>query len=164
MAADGGKRKPTAKSYPHPPYSGNRPSTPTPQNPCQSKHPQAIRSPQIRAGAKSTLATTCDPYRSNLKRKTYGVAVRGKSLVAYHRNRPAGNHPRPRLAHPNPARELADFLRGPSIGRIIKAITSGEVNCLSGSCEPTRRHPNPRSRPRYSTPHEALMDATDTSP
>jgi hypothetical protein len=75
--------------------------------------------PKIRAGAKSNLATTCDPYRSNLKRKTYGVAVRGRSRVAYHGNRPAGNHPRPRLAHPNPARELADLLaRGTSIGRI----------------------------------------------
>ena len=45
--------------------------------------------------------------------------MRGKSRITYNGNRPAGNHPRPRLAHPNPARELADFLaRGPSIGRI----------------------------------------------
>jgi hypothetical protein len=77
--------------------------------------------PQIRAGAKSNLATTSDPHRSILQRKTYGVAMRGKSRVTYHGNRPAGNHPRPRLAHPNPARELADLLaRGASVGRFAQ--------------------------------------------
>ena len=81
-------------------------------------HKQSAR-PEIRADAKSNLAATSDPHRSNPKRKTYGMAVRGKSRVAYHGNRPAGNHSRPRLAHPNPARELADLLaRGASIGRI----------------------------------------------
>jgi hypothetical protein len=75
--------------------------------------------PQICAGTKSNLAATNDPHRSNPKRKTYGVALRGKSRVAYHGNRPAGNHPRPWLAHPNPARELAYLLaRGALIGRI----------------------------------------------
>jgi MobA/MobL family len=75
--------------------------------------------PQIRAAKKPNLAPTSDTHRSRLQRKTYGVAVRGRSRVAYHGNRPAGNHPRPRLAHPNPARELADLLaRGASIGRI----------------------------------------------
>ncbi len=77
---------------------------------CQSKRPQTIR---------ANLAATSDPHRPTLKRKTYGVAVRGKSRITYHGNRPAGNHPQPRLAHPNPARELADLLaRGASIGRI----------------------------------------------
>ena len=66
--------------------------------------------PQIRAGTKSTLATASDPDRSNPKRKTYGVAVRGKPRVTYHGNRPVGNHPWTRLAHTNPARELADFV------------------------------------------------------
>jgi hypothetical protein len=74
---------------------------------------------QIRTDAKSNLAATSDPHRSTLKRKTYGVAVRGTSRVTYHRNRPAGNYPRTRFAHSNPARELADLLaRGASIGRI----------------------------------------------
>jgi hypothetical protein len=81
-------------------------------------HKQSGRS-EIHADAKSQLAATSDADRSNPKRKTYGMAVRGKSRVAYHGNRPAGNHSRPRLAHPNSARELADLLaRGPSIGRI----------------------------------------------
>ena len=81
-------------------------------------HKQSAR-PQIRADAKSNLGAASDPHRSTLKRKTYGLAVRGKSRITYHGNRPAGNHPRPRLAHPNPARELADLLaRGASIGRI----------------------------------------------
>jgi len=47
------------------------------------------------------------------------MAVRGESRVTYHGNRPPGNHPRPRLAHSDPARELANLLaRGASIGRI----------------------------------------------
>ena len=84
----------------------------------RNAHKQSAR-PQIRAGAKSNLAATSEPHRSTFKRKTYGLAVRGKSRITYHGNRPAGNHPRPRLAHPNPARELADLLaRGASIGRI----------------------------------------------
>ena len=75
--------------------------------------------PQIRADAKPNLAATSDADRSSLKRKTYGVAVRGESRVTYHGNRSARNHPRPRLAHPNSARELASLLaRGASIGRI----------------------------------------------
>ena len=81
-------------------------------------HKQSAR-PQIRADAKSNLAAASDPHRSTFKRKTYGMAVRGKSRITYHGNRPAGNHPRPWLAHSNPARELADLVaRGPSIGRI----------------------------------------------
>ena len=84
----------------------------------RNSHKHSAR-PQIRADAKSNLAATSDPHRSTFKRKTYGVAVRGKSRVTYHGNRPAGNHSRPRLAHSNPARELADLLaRGASIGRI----------------------------------------------
>jgi hypothetical protein len=47
------------------------------------------------------------------------MAVRGESRVTYHGNRPTGNHSRPRLAHSDSARELADLLaRGASIGRI----------------------------------------------
>ncbi len=81
-------------------------------------HKQSAR-PQIRAYPKSNLAPASDPHRSIPKRKTYGMAVRGKSRITYNGNRPAGNHPRSRLAHPNSARELADFLaRGASIGRI----------------------------------------------
>jgi hypothetical protein len=84
----------------------------------RNAHKQSVP-PQIRAGAESNLAATSDPYRPTLKRKIYGVAVRGKSRITYHGNRPTGNHPRLRLAHPNPARELADLLaRGASIGRI----------------------------------------------
>ena len=109
----------------------------------RNAHQQSAR-PQIRAGAESHLAATSDPDRSTIKRKTYGMAVCGKSRVTYHGNRLAGNHPRPRPAHPNPARELADFLaRGASIGRVAPAITSGEVNCLSGSCEPLDLSSNP---------------------
>ena len=75
--------------------------------------------PQIRADAKPNLAATSNPHRSDSKRKTYGMAVRGESRITYHGNRPPGDHPRPRLAHSNPARELADLLaRGASIGRI----------------------------------------------
>jgi hypothetical protein len=75
--------------------------------------------PRIHAGAKPNLAATSDPHRSSLKRKTYRMAVRGESRVAYHGNRPTGNHSRPRLAHSDPARELADLLaRGASVGRI----------------------------------------------
>ncbi len=75
--------------------------------------------PQIRANAKSNLAGTRDAHRSESKRKTYGVAVRGASRIAYHGNRSARNHPWARLAHSDPARELADLLaRGASIGRI----------------------------------------------
>ena len=93
--------------------------------------------PQIRRGKKPNLAPASDAHRSSLKRKTYGVALRGESRVTYHGNRPPGNHPGPRLAYSDPARELARLLaRGASIGQIFQAITSGEVNCLSGSCEP----------------------------
>ena len=77
--------------------------------------------PKIRAGAKSNLATTGEPHRSTFKRKTYGLAVRGKSRITYHGNRPTGNHSKPRFAHPNPARELGYLLaRGASIGRIAQ--------------------------------------------
>ncbi|HEY5811321.1 MAG TPA: hypothetical protein VIT23_01540, partial [Terrimicrobiaceae bacterium] len=59
--------------------------------------------------------------RSVLQRKTYGVALRGESRVTYHGNRPPGNHSGPRLAHPDPARELVHLLaRGASIGRITQ--------------------------------------------
>ena len=69
--------------------------------------------------AKSNLARASDPHRSTFKRKTYGLAVRGKSRITYHGNRPTGNHPRPWLARSNPARELANLLaRGSTIGRI----------------------------------------------
>jgi MobA/MobL family len=75
--------------------------------------------PQIRAGKKSNLAATSDPHRCKPKRKTYGMAVRGKSRVTYYGNRSPGDHPGPRLARSDPARELADLLaRGASIGRI----------------------------------------------
>jgi hypothetical protein len=75
--------------------------------------------PQIRAGKNPNLVATSNPHRSDSKRKTYGMAVRGKSRVTYHGNRPSGNHPRPRLTLSDPARELADLLaRGASIGRI----------------------------------------------
>ena len=74
---------------------------------------------EIRADAKPNLATKSHANRSKPKRQTYGLAVRGKSRLAYHRDRPSGNHSRTRLAHSNPARELADLLaRGASIGRI----------------------------------------------
>jgi MobA/MobL family len=74
---------------------------------------------QIRADAKSNLAATSNPHRSDSKRKTYGMAMPGKSRVTYHGNRPARNHPRPRLTRSDPARELANLLaRGASIGRI----------------------------------------------
>ena len=74
--------------------------------------------PQIRAGKNQNLVATGDAHRSDSKRKTYGMAVRGESRVTYHGNRSFGNHPRPRLAHSDPARELADLLaRGASVGR-----------------------------------------------
>jgi hypothetical protein len=84
----------------------------------RNTHKQSAR-PQIRARTKSTLAAASDPHRSTFKRKTYGMAARGESRVTYHRNRPSGDYPWPRLAHSNPARELAHLLaRGASIGRI----------------------------------------------
>ena len=52
-------------------------------------HKQSAR-PQIRADAKSNLAAASDPHRSTFKRKTYGLAVRGKSRITYHGNRSAG--------------------------------------------------------------------------
>ncbi|HEY5704032.1 MAG TPA: MobA/MobL family protein [Terrimicrobiaceae bacterium] len=74
---------------------------------------------QISAGTKSNLEGTHKARRSNPERQTHGVAVRGKPRVAHHGNRLAGNRSRTRLAHPNPARLLADLLaRGASIGRI----------------------------------------------
>ena len=45
------------------PHSGNRPSTPTPQTPCQSKRPQTIRSPanprrcEVKSGSSERLAS-----------------------------------------------------------------------------------------------------------
>ena len=75
--------------------------------------------PQIRADAKSNLAATGDAHRSESKRKTYGVAVRGASRITYHGNRAPGDRPRPRLAYSDPARELAHLLaRGAPIERI----------------------------------------------
>jgi MobA/MobL family len=99
-------------------------------------HRQSTRS-KIRRDKKSSLAATSNPHRSKPKRQTYGMALRGKSRLTYHGNRPAGNHPRPRLAHSNPARELADLLaRGASIGRIAPGHHFRGGHCLSGSCEP----------------------------
>ena len=103
-----------------PPHGGNRTvnSNTSKTMPIESptNNPLNRKSAQTRSPIWQERATRIDP---SLKRKTYGVAVRGKSRVAYHGNRPAGNHPRPRLAHPDPARELADLLaRGASIGRI----------------------------------------------
>ncbi len=73
--------------------------------------------PQIHSTEKPGLETARKSHRP--KRQTYGVAVRGKPGAAGHGNRPAGNRSWTRLAHPNPARELADLLaRGASIGRI----------------------------------------------
>jgi MobA/MobL family len=75
--------------------------------------------PQIRAGKKPNLAATGDAHRSDSKRKTYGVALRGTSRITYNGNRPPRDHPGPRLAHSDPAGELACLLaRGASIGRI----------------------------------------------
>ena len=77
--------------------------------------------PKIRADARCNLAATSDADRSGLKRKTYGVALRGESRVAYHGNRSAGDNPWPRLAYSDPARKLAHLLaRGASIGRIAE--------------------------------------------
>ena len=76
---------------------------------------------QISAGTKSNLEGTHKARRSNPERQTHGVAVRGKPRVAHHGNRLAGNRSRTRLAHPNPARLLADLLaRGASIGRVAQ--------------------------------------------
>ena len=74
---------------------------------------------QITAATKSTLEGTDRPRRSDPKRQTYGVAVRGKPRPAHDRNRPATNPSGTRPAYQNPARELAYLLaRGASIGRI----------------------------------------------
>ena len=104
--------------------------------------------PQIRADAKSNLAATSDAHRSDSKRKTYGVAVRGESRVTYHGNRPAGNHPGARLAHSDPARELADLLaRGASIGRIAPGHYFRGGQLLVGFLRTlTSSHPNSRNR------------------
>ena len=76
---------------------------------------------QITAATKSSLEGTDRARRSNSKRQTYGMAVRGKPRSAHHRNRTAGNRSRTRSAHPNPARLLADLLaRGASIGRVAQ--------------------------------------------
>ena len=85
----------------------------------KKNHAHRVSHKQSAADAKPNLASTSNPHRSESKRKTYGMAVRGESRITYHGNRPPGDHPRPRLAHQNPARELADFLaRRASIGRI----------------------------------------------
>jgi MobA/MobL family len=74
---------------------------------------------RIRGGKKPNLAPASNAHRSVLDRKTYGVAMRGESRVTYDGNRPPGNRSGSRLAHSNPARELAHLLaRGASIGRI----------------------------------------------
>ena len=92
---------------------------------------------RIRGSKKSNVAPASNAHRSVLLRKTYGMAVRGESSVAYHRNRPPGDHPWPRPAYSDPARELAHLLaRGASIGRIAAGHHFRGVNCLSGSCEP----------------------------
>ena len=46
-------------------------------------HTQSARQ-QIRVDAKSNLAAASDPHRSTFKRKTYGLAVRGKSRITCH--------------------------------------------------------------------------------
>ena len=75
--------------------------------------------PKIHAGAKSDLAATGKSRRSQSKRQTYGMAVRGKPGVAHDGNRFVGNGTGTRSAYPNPARELAGLLaRGASISGI----------------------------------------------
>jgi hypothetical protein len=47
---------------------------------------------QVCAYAKSDLAATGDAHRSGPQRQTYGLALRGKSRVAYNGNRPSGDY------------------------------------------------------------------------
>jgi MobA/MobL family len=92
---------------------------------------------KIHADAKPNLAATGDAHRSNLRRKTYGMAVRGKSRITYHGNRPFGNIPG-RGLHIRTRQEswLISLPEELQSDELLRAITSGEVNCLSGSCEP----------------------------
>ena len=93
--------------------------------------------PQIRADAKSNLAATGDAHRSESKRKT----LRGGCAWS--------NHALPiteiDLLEIVPGRGLHIRTRQESwlislpeelqSNQLLQAITSGEVNCLSGSCE-----------------------------
>lgn len=60
-----------------------------------------------RTRQKSDMAPNRESNRSPSPRQTYGVAVRRKSRVSYGGNRPDRTHPKSRVAHPDPARELA---------------------------------------------------------
>jgi len=74
---------------------------------------------KTRTTQKPQMAPNREPHRSSSPRQTYGVAVRGKSRVSYGGNRPDRTHPKTRIAHPDPARELARFLaRGNDLSRL----------------------------------------------
>jgi hypothetical protein len=80
---------------------------------------QIHRTQSTSASEKPDMAGTGKARRSPPKCPTDGVAVSGKSGIARHGNRPAGNRARSRSARPNPAGELARLLAGgASIGRI----------------------------------------------
>jgi len=104
-----------------PPHGGDRTSTSRPQEEsCPSSFQQAIRTTTNPRRREVKSGSNERPHRSKPKPQTYGMALRGESRVTYHGNRPSGDYPWPRLAHPNAARELADLLtRGASIGRIV---------------------------------------------
>ncbi len=82
---------------------------------------QIHRTQSTSASEKPDMAGTGKARRSPPKCSTDGVAVSGKSGIARHGNRPAGNRSRARPARSCAGRELAPLLAGgASIGRIAQ--------------------------------------------
>ncbi len=83
------------------------------------------------------LAVTSNPRQSKRKRKTYGMAVRGESLVTYHGNRAPRNHPRPRLAYPDRQESwLISLPEELQSDELLRAIA------CRAPANPTSRHPS----------------------
>ena len=80
--------------------------------------PQTIYLPASPHSRETKSGNNGRPASIHLQRKTYGVAVRGKSRLTYHGNRPMEIIPAAACTS-EPGKRLADFLaRGASIGRI----------------------------------------------
>lgn len=87
-----------------------------------------------RTTKKSKMAQNRESHRSPSPRQTYGVAVRGKSRVSYGGNRPDRTHSKPRVAHKDPARELARFLAsGNNLSRLARGHHFRRGQLLVGS-------------------------------
>ena len=92
---------------------------------------------QIHAGTKSNLEGADRPRRSLPERQTHGVAVRGKPRSAVTEIElleiAPGRGLHIRTRHDSWLISLPEELQS---DELLRAITTGEVNCLLGSCEP----------------------------